>query len=120
MMNTIKLDQIFQKIDEERKAEPIPVRSPNMVHMPRIQHHTLGTKNDEPSKKNEFYEDVGDPIAGIRHRFSNATPMKKREMEERIGEMETVYRDGVDGDTDMQQWERTQKLGLFSKQGLFN
>jgi len=87
----------------------------NMVHMPRFRQHTPGNK-----EKDEFCEDVGDPLASTRPRFSNAMPMKKQEMEKRIGGTETEYHDGVDSDPDMQQWERTQKLGLFSKQGPFN
>jgi len=113
-MNTIELDKIFQKVDVERRAEPVSAKSPNMVHMPRIQHHTLGNEY-EPSKKNAFYEDIGDPLASVRHLFSNAMPMKKQEIENHIGDAETSYHDSVDIDSDMQQWERTQKLGLFSK-----
>jgi len=118
-MNTIELDKIFQKVDVDRRVEPVSAKSPNMVHMPRIQPHMLGNK-DEPSKKNEFYEDCGDPLASVRHLFSNVMPMKKQEIENRIGEAETAYHDSVDVDSDMQQWDRTQKLGLFSKQGYFN
>jgi hypothetical protein len=112
-MNALELNQIFQKVDANRKPEPILVKPPvpaNMLHTPRIAGDGLQSRN----RNDEFYEDVGDVLAGIRPRFTNAAPMKKRDIEKSIGEMETAYSDGIDSDPDMRQWERTQKLGLFN------
>jgi len=108
----------FKKIDDAEGVVPDPHLPPETYGLGGY----LARKNteemsDADKRRAEFYEDVGDPLAAVRNRFSNARPMKKVEVEESIGKVTTEYEDGFEKDFDEIQVKRDKKLENFPRRG---